>query len=403
MSTGDLTAVSNADLTAEPAPTGPLAGVRVLDLSRMIAAPFSAMALGELGAEVIKVERAGSGDDTRFFGPFNEQGESPYFWAYNRNKRGVALDLSSEEGRRQVRTLALQWADIVIENFKDGTLEKWGIALSDLRAERPELITASVRGYPIGDSRPGYDFILQAGAGLMSLTGEPDGDPLRVGIPVVDLLAGHYLTSGILAALYERTRSGQGQHLSVSLHEAMVSMLGHTGVQYLSLGYQTPRVGNGNSSAGPYDIYPTATERVAVCCGSQYQFTMLCKEFGREDLLEDPRFGNNAQRVANKVDLDSIVIELFSELPAPEVLAKLEAAGVPSGPIRTVPQLFTQDEATKALVQQFPTASGHTQPGIAQPWVFTRTPATGQRPAPELGEHTDEILELITSPISSTS
>lgn len=379
-----------------PGPQGPLAGIRVLDLSRMIAAPFAAMALGEFGADVVKVERSGTGDDTRFFGPFDEAGESPYFWAYNRNKRGIALDLSTEEGRDVVRRLALEWADVVIENFKGGTLERWGLPLDGLREQKPELITATVRGYPLGDDRPGYDFILQAGAGLMALTGEPDGDPVRVGLPVIDLFSGHYLTSGILAALYERTRSGRGQHISVSLYEAQVSMLAHAGLHYLALGHDTPRVGNGNTSAGPYDVYPTKTEPVAVCCGSQYQFTGFCRELGREDLLDDPRFGSNSDRVAHKADLDAIVVAEFASMEAEEVLATLERAGVPSGPLRTIPQVFDVEPATQPMKQTVERSDGSTQPAVALPWVFSRTPAAPQRAAPTLGQQTDEVLALLT-------
>ncbi|MCR6030252.1 CoA transferase [Nocardioides sp. zg-579] len=383
-------------MTAPLSPAGPLSGVRVLDLSRMIAAPFAAMSLGELGADVVKVERAGAGDDTRFFGPFDESGESPYFWAYNRNKAGIALDLSSDEGRQVVRRLALEWADVVIENFKGGTLERWGLGLDDLRAEKPSLVTASVRGYPLGDDRPGYDFILQAGAGLMSITGEPDGDPVRVGLPVVDLFAGHYLTSGILAALLERARSGRGQHVSVSLYEAQVSMLAHAGLHYLALGHQTPRVGNGNSSAGPYDVYPTKTDPVAVCCGSQHQFTGFCRELGREDLLEDPRFGSNSARVAHKSDLDAIVVAEFAALPAEAVLAKLEAAGVPSGPVRTLPEVFDDEPATQPMKHVLPTDGGGQQPAIGLPWVFSDTPVGPRSAAPRLGQQSEEILALLT-------
>lgn len=387
---------TRSDDGAATAAGGPLAGYRVLDLSRMIAGPFAAMALGEMGAEVIKVERVGAGDDTRHFGPFTADGESPYFWAYNRNKKSVALDLSSAQGRRTVRRLALEWADVVVENFKDGTLERWGIGLDSLREAKPSLVTASVRGYPLGDSRPGYDFVIQAGTGLMSLTGEPDGEPVRVGIPVADLFAGQYLTSGILAALVERERSGRGQHVSVSLYESQLSMLAHAGLQYLVLGYQTPRMGNGNSSAGPYGIYPTGTTNVAVCCGSDLQFRGFCREFGREDLLADARFGSNTDRVVNRADLDAIVIATFAAMTAEEVLDRLRAAGVPSGPLRDMCEVLDNEPAAMSLQRSVPTDDGGKQAAIALPWLFSRSSAGPRRAAPRLGEHGDEVLASLS-------
>ena len=237
----------------------------------MIAGPFAGMALGELGAEVVKVERSDSGDDTRRFAPF-AGAETPYFLSFNREKRGISVDLGAPAGQAVVRRLATDWADVVIENFKDGTLERWNLGLEELRATNPRLITATVRGYPVGDDRPGDHFIIQAGAGIMSVTGPPGGEFYRVGAPVCDLSAGQYILNGILAALYERECSGRGQHVSVSLWEAQVGSLFYLAQEYLMLGKVPARVGNGNASAGPYGIFPTATLPVAVCVGNGSEF-----------------------------------------------------------------------------------------------------------------------------------
>lgn len=371
---------------------GALSGLRVLDLSRMIAAPFAAMSLGEMGAEVVKVERAGSGDDSRFFGPFEENGESPYFAAFNRNKRSVALDLSSPAGADAVRQLILRWADVVIENFKDGTLERWNLALEDLRREKPSLITASLRGYPEGDSRPGYDFVIQAASGLMSLTGDPDGEPMRVGIPIADLTAGQFLLSGILAALYERQRSGLGQHVSVSLYEAQAAAMTCVAQQYLSLGLVPTRVGNGYTSVAPYGVYPTATSPVAVCCGAQRQFEGLARELDRLDWLADGRFSSNQKRADNRVELDRQLSELLSTRTREEVIELMQRAGVPAGPVQTLPEMLDNDPASFRMVRQLADADDRKVRLVALPWQFSRTPAEPRSAPPRLGADTEEVL-----------
>lgn len=369
---------------------GPLTGLHVLDLSRMVAGPFAAMALGEMGADVIKVERTGGGDDARTFGPFLENGESPYFMSYNRNKRGLALDLASSEERETLRRLILEWADVVVENFKAGTLERWGLGLEELREAKPKLVTATVRGYPEGDDRPGYDFVIQASSGLMSLTGEPDGDFMRVGIPIADIMAGQYLLSGVLAALVERAGSGHGQHVTVSLFQSQVSVLAHAGLQYMLMGYQTPRMGNGNPSAGPYGIFPTKTSPVAVCSGNDRQFLGLCRELGLDDLAGDPRFGSNAARVANRADLEERFVARLAELTQEEALELLTAAGVPSGPLRSLEEVLDDPELASTVTSS--TLEGE-ETVMALPWRFSRTQARPRRPAPAVGEHSAAILD----------
>lgn len=376
---------------------GPLSGVRVLDLSRMVAGPFAAMALGEMGAEVVKVERTGGGDDARTFGPFLDSGESPYFMAYNRNKRGVALDLAEPEGRETLCRLILDWADVVIENFKAGTLERWGLGLDELRQRKPSLVTATVRGYPEGDDRPGYDFVIQASSGLMSLTGDEDGDFMRVGIPIADIMAGQYLLSGVLAALVERSTSGRGQHVSVSLLQSQVSVLAHAGLQYLLMGYQTPRMGNGNPSAGPYGIFSTKTAPVAVCCGNDRQFLALCREFGLDDLASDPRFGSNSARVANRQALEERFVARLSEMTQQEALTLLTTAGVPSGPLRRLEEVLDDELLASVVTASLADgeASGESQV-MALPWLFSRTPIRPGRPAPLVGQHTAELPEILS-------
>ena len=385
--------------SASAGAVGALSGVRVLDVSRMIAAPFAAMCLGDMGAEVIKIERAGVGDDTRHFGPFDEHGESPYYAAFNRNKRSVALDLSSPTGVTVVRRLALEWADVVIENFKDGTLERWNLALADLRREKPALITASLRGYPEGDSRPGYDFVIQAASGLMSMTGEPDGAPMRVGIPIADIIAGHFLLSGVLAALYERRRSGLGQHVSVSLYEAQAAVMSYAAQQYLSLGVAPVRVGNGNTSAGPYGVYPTATSPVAVCCGAQRQFEALARELGRLDWLEDERFSSNQKRVEHRDELDRQLTEMLATRTREEVIELMHRAGVPAGPVQTLPEMLEQDPASFRMVRTAPTSDGKEMRVLALPWQFSRTPAEPRFAVRRLGEDTEEVLKELGIPL----
>lgn len=376
---------------------GPLRGVKVLDLSRLLAGPTCGMALGEMGATVIKVEREGTGDDSHLWGPpFVGDGETPYFLGLNRNKYGLALDLSSAEGRETIRRLAVEWADVVIENFKEGTLERWGIPLSLFREQNPRLITATVRGYPEGDPRPGYDFVIQAGTGLMALTGPADGEPYRVGFPISDINAGQFLTSGILGALYERTNSGRGQHLSVSLWEAQASVLVHAHQLFLMTGRVATRVGNGNISAGPYGLYPTKTSPVALCVGNESQFVAVAKALGHPEWLDDPELNTNKARVVNKERVDALMIEALADRDAEEVIELILGAGVPCGPLRTIDEAFTSPEVAGMLTTTQHSTLGEI-PAVRLPWRYSRTPAEPVRAAPTLGEHNDVIMKALAA------
>lgn len=387
----------SVDLThLDQGATGPLRGVKVLDLSRLVAGPMAAMSFGELGATVIKVEREGTGDDVHLWGPPFVEGETPYFLGLNRNKYGLALDLGSEQGRAVIRRLAVEWADIVIENFKEGTLERWGLSLASLREANPRLITGTVRGYPEGDSRPGYDFVIQAGTGLMSLTGPADGDPYRVGYPISDVNAGQFLLSGLLAALYERERSGKGQHVSVSLWEAQAAVLVNAHQLYLMTGRVATRVGNGNISAGPYGLYPTKTTPVAICCGNDSQFVSLANALGHPEWLDDPELHPNKARVVNKERVDALMIAEFADRTAEEVIDLVLGAGVPCGPVRTIDEVYTSPEASQMITTVEHATIGEV-PAVLLPWRFSRTASGAVRAAPVLGQHNDDILPGLTT------
>ncbi|MGH9069453.1 MAG: CaiB/BaiF CoA transferase family protein, partial [Acidimicrobiales bacterium] len=371
---------------------GPLQGVRVLDLSRVVAAPFAAMALGEMGATVVKVERAGVGDDTRHWGPPFVEGESAYYLSVNRNKSDLALDLSRPPARDVVRRMAVEWADVVLENFRAGTLERWGLGLADLREANPRLVTATIRGYPEGDDRPGYDFVVQAGSGLMSLTGPPDGEYYKVGAPTADLSSGLFLLSGILGALYQRERTGRGQHVSISLWEAQVSLLVNANQACLATGRTPPRLGNAHPQVSPYEVYHAPDGPLAIAAGNDGQFRALAQALGHPEWTADPRFAANVDRVAHRAELAE---EIDAALAGPgagsreAVLDRLTRAGVPCGPLRTVDEVLASPEAELAgLVQIVPHRRIGPLPVVRLPWRFSGS-ATGPRSAPPvLGEHT---------------
>ena len=377
---------------------GPLQGVRVLDLSRIVAAPFATMALGDLGATVIKVERPGAGDDCRAWGPPFMEGESAYFLAVNRNKKGMAVDFATEEGRRAVRRLALEWADVVVDNFKDGTLERWGLGLADLRRDNPRLVTASVRGYPEGDARPGYDFITQASSGLMSLNGPPDGDFYKVGAPISDLSSGLFLLSGILAALFHREQYGTGQHVSVSLWESQVSLLVNANQSYLT-SHRTPRrMGNAHPQVAPYEVYKTKDAPVAIAGGNQAQFARIANALGHPEWVDDPAFATNSDRVANRADLAARIEEALASRTRDEVLAALTALDVPCGALRSIDEVFSSPEAAAAgIVGKVPHRLLGEVPVVRLPWRFSATPAAPRFGSPTLGQDTDAILTSLAA------
>lgn len=371
---------------------GPLAGVRVLDLSRVVAAPFASMALGELGAEVIKVERKGAGDDSRTWGPPFVDGESAYYLAVNRNKQSLECDLSDPDDQRLLRRLAVEWADVVVENFRDGTLPRYNLALDDLRRENPRLVTATIRGYPIGDSRPGYDFTVQAGSGLMSLIGPPDGEPYKVGVPVADLSSGLFLLSGVLAALLERERTGVGQHVSVSLWESQVAMHINVNQSYLVTSKPPRRLGNVHPQVAPYEVIQAADGSLAIAVGNDGQFAALAKALGRPGWATDPRFATNAGRIQHREELLTVMGEVLTSMTREEVVAVLEQHGIPVAPIRTIDEVLTSREAAMAgtvVTMKHPTIGDLDV--VRLPWRFSSAEVGPRTPPPLLGEHSAEI------------
>ena len=371
---------------------GPLQGVHVLDLSRIVAAPYATMALGDLGAEVIKVERKGGGDDSRSWGPPFVEGESAYYLAVNRNKRSIECDFTKPEDQDLVRRLATGWADVLVENFNPGSLERWNLDLAVLRSINTRLITATIRGYPPGDDRPGYDFTVQANSGLMSLIGPPSGTPYKVGIPISDLSAGLFLLSGVLAALYERAQSGKGQHLIVTLWESQVAMNVNVNQNFLATGKRPSRLGNAHPQVAPYETVHAADGEIALAIGNQRQFEILSAALGHSEWLQDERFVTNAARLANRQKLIDAIESTLSSMTRAEAIELLTAKGIPVAAIRWIDEVFESPEAALAETVTFldhPTIGR--LPMVRLPWRFSRTQA-GPRIAPPLrGQHSEAI------------
>jgi len=371
-----------------------LSDVVVIDLSRVLAGPHCTMILGDLGATVIKVEQPGKGDDTRHFGPPYIAGESAYYLGLNRNKQSILLDFSRTEGKERLLNL-LSTATVLVENFRSGALERQGLGYEALRAINPGLIYCSISGY--GQTgpyalRPGYDFVAQAESGLMSVTGEIDGDPQRVGSPVGDVSAGVYACIAILAALRVRDRTGKGQHIDISLLETTMSLLSNVASNYLISGEEAPRLGNGHPNIVPYQAFHTRDGYVVVSCGNDRLYQALCQLLGREDLATDPRFATNPQRVRNREQLVPALQEEFLHRSTEEWLPELRAAGIPCGPINTVSQIFHDPhiQARDFVWEcEHPTAGRIKLSG--SPIHFSETPTRLYKAPPLLGEDDDKV------------
>lgn len=377
---------------------GPLTGIRVLDLSRVLAAPYATMALGELGADVIKVERRPDGDETRQWGPPFVQDQSTYFLSTNRNKRSIALDLREPEDQKRVRDLALGWADVVVENFKPGTLERFQLGLDDLRKAKSRLITATLRGYPAPDDSSGYDFVIQAGSGLMSITGPPDGEPDKVGVAVSDLTAGLFLLSGIVAALYRRERTGQGDHLDVSLWGSQLAGLVNVMQSYLSTGEPPGRYDNAHASLAPYQTVRSADGWLALGVGNDRQFQALCRALGHAEWAEEPRFRTNPDRVAHRTALISQLEEVLTTQQTQWWVSRLEEAGVPAGPVRTIPEAIDYAKARgHEVLEEVEHPVIGRYPALRLPWKFQHSAVQMRTAPPQVDQHRDEILALVAS------
>ena len=371
-----------------------LSDVVVIDLSRVLAGPHCTMILGDLGATVIKVEQPGKGDDTRYFGPPYIAGESAYFLGLNRNKQSILLDFSTPEGKERLLKL-LSTATVLVENFRPGTLERRGLGYEALRAINPGLIYCSISGY--GQTgpyalRPGYDFVAQAESGIMSVTGEIDGDPQRVGSPVGDISAGVYACISILAALRVRDRTGKGQRIDISLLETTTSLLSNVASNYLISGEEAQRLGNGHPNIVPYQAFRTRDGYVVVSCGNDRLYQALCQLLGREDLAKDPNFATNPQRVRNRDQLVPALQEEFLHRTTEEWLPELRAAGIPCGPINTVSQIFHDPhiQARDFVWEcEHPTAGRIKLSG--SPIHLSETPTRLYKAPPLLGEDDDNV------------
>jgi formyl-CoA transferase len=374
---------------------GPLAGLRVLDLSRVLAGPYCTMLLGDLGADVVKVEQPGSGDDTRRWGPPYLGDQALYYLSINRNKRSVTINLKDPRGVELVKALAARSA-VLVENFKVGGLERMGLGYAALREVNPALIYCSISGFgPDGPyrERPGYDFVAQAMGGIMSLTGEPDGEPLKHGIAVSDITTGMLAAISILAALHHARETGEGQHVDVSLLESVVGWLSAPGASYLNTGVVPHRYGNAHPNIVPYQTFRARDKPFVVATGNDAQFRAVCRAIERPEWADDPRFLTNSQRVGQRPLLVAMLAEVFVTRDASDWVERLLAEGVPSGPINTLDEVFADPQvlARDMLAEvQHPTLGRVRMPGI--PFKLSATPPRVERHPPLLGEHTDEVL-----------
>jgi formyl-CoA transferase len=377
----------------------PLAGIKVLDLSRVLAGPWCTQLLADLGAEVVKVERPGAGDDTRHWGPpWHGEGErrvAAYFLSCNRGKKSAAIDFSKPEGAALVRRLAAD-ADVIVENFKVGGLAKFGLDAATLRDANPRLIYASITGFgqdgPYAD-RAGYDYIIQGMGGLMSITGLPDGEPgggpMRVGVAVVDLFTGLYTTIAVLSALYRRERTGEGAHIDMALFDSQLAMLANQASNALVSGKDPPRQGNTHPNIVPYQPFDAADQPIIIAIGNNRQFERLAEICGHGEWASDPRFADNGARVANRAAMVEAVAAVIATRPAADWLDRLEAAGIPAGPINRISQALEDVQARhRAMVR---TIAG--VPMVGSPIRLDGERADSDLPPPALGEHTAEILK----------
>lgn len=385
---------------------GALSHLRVLDLSRVLAGPWAGQILADLGAEVIKVERPGNGDDTRAWGPpflkdaYGEStGEAAYYLSANRNKQSVTIDFTKPEGQRLVRELAAK-SDILIENFKVGGLEAYGLDYASLKALNPRLIYCSITGF--GQTGPyakraGYDFMIQGLGGLMSLTGRPEGDegagPVKVGVALTDILTGLYSTVAILAALAHRQEGGAGQHIDMALLDVQVACLANQAMNYLTTGVSPQRLGNAHPNIVPYQDFPTADGDFILTVGNDNQFRKFAEVAGRPEWGDDPRFVSNKQRVANRAVLVPLIRQATVFKTTAEWVSQLEAVGVPCGPINDLAQVFADPQVqARGLAMQLPHALAGLVPQVASPIRLSGTPVEYRNAPPLLGEHTQEIL-----------
>lgn len=386
---------------------GPLSGVRVLDLSRVLAGPWATQTLADLGAEVIKIERPGVGDDTRAWGPpfttsaDGSKGDAAYFLCANRGKKSVELDIASPEGAETVRRLAAT-CDVVVENFKTGGLRKYGLDYAALAAINPRLVYCSITGF--GQDGPdahraGYDYMIQAMGGLMSVTGQADGspgaEPMKVGVAVVDLFTGLYASNAILAALWHARATGEGQHVDIALFDVQAAVLANQASNYFVSGQAPTRLGNAHPNLSPYQPFPCSDGMVIVAVGNDGQFRALSLALGQEALGTDARFATNAARVGNRAELSDLLSDLMRPHSMKALMAMLDAAGVPHGPINTIDQVFAEPQALHRQLVIEQTRGDLAEPvrTVASPIRLSKTPVRYDAPPPRLGQDTDAVLK----------
>ena len=389
--------------------TPPLAGIRVIELARILAAPWAGQVLADLGADVIKVEQPGRGDDTRHWGPpfvegsgGDDEGDNlgaAYFHACNRGKRSIVVDITTSQGQETIRRLAAS-ADVLIENFKVGGLAKYGLDEASLRAANPRLVYCSITGF--GQTGPyagraGYDLMIQGMSGIMALTGEPQGEPMKMGVAFADIFTGLYAVIAIQAALAKRQRTGRGAAIDMALLDAMVGVLANQAMNYLVTGNEPPRLGNAHPNIVPYEVFPVADGHIIVAVGNDRQFKEFCRLLGLDDLAGDARFASNADRVENREALIPDLKAATAKWPAAELLAALQAGGVPAGPINGLAAIFADPQiAARQLVIER-NADGVAVPGLRTPILLDGRAMASDRPAPRLGQHTEEILAELAS------
>ena len=381
--------------------TLPLEGVRVLDLSRVLAGPYATMVLADLGADVIKVEHPERGDDTRQWGPpFAGEGEareSAYFLSVNRNKRSIGVDLKSAEGLERIRRLVAD-ADVVIENLRRGALEKMGLGYETLRELNPGLVYCSITGFGPGkdEDRPGYDFLIQARAGIMEITGfpEPDGEPTKVGVAIADIVCGLYAATAILAALRRRDATGEGARIEVPLFESTLSWLANRAQEYLVSGEDTGRMGNSHPTIVPYQTFDASDKQIAVAVGNDAQFRRLCEAMGREDLAADERYATNPDRVANREELVETLQREFSRRTADEWVERIRGVGVPCGPVNTLAEALADEHLSSTnMLQEVEHPVAGVLRMLASPVLVDGERPPIRRHPPTLGQHTGEVEE----------
>jgi crotonobetainyl-CoA:carnitine CoA-transferase CaiB-like acyl-CoA transferase len=386
---------------------GSLAGLRVLDLTRVLAGPWATQTLADLGAEVIKIERPGSGDDTRAAGPpflkdrhGNDTTDSAYYLSANRGKQSVAINIATAEGQELVRKLATT-ADVFVENYLVGKLASYGLDYERLRAINPRLVYCSITGF--GQTgryrdRPGYDFIFQAMGGMMSITGEPDGMPQKVGVAFSDLMTGMYATVAILAALRHRDATGRGQHIDLALLDVQIAALANMNMNYLVSGRVPKRMGNAHANLVPYQVFTCSDGHIVVAVGSDGLFRSLCKGLGVPELADDPRFNTNPGRVRNRTALIEILDKIFAAQPVADLTARLHAEGVPAGPINDLAQVFADPHVRdREMVVSVEHPIAGMTPLVASPIRLSETTVEYNVPPPVLGQHTEPVLKKLAS------